>query len=136
MAAVQDSAEHLAPVPHAGAAVDHQFVRRKIGGEIVSLDMTDVQLSSDILRQPAGDFNSADIFAYRVMEKQDVSNENAIPCLQSIYGQRPMTWFRRSPLKRANRIEKLVKGTPEGVSAATFRNAWESVMTSRGGFLS
>ncbi len=46
---------------------------------------------------------------------------------------RPATCVARSPLKRAKRIEKLVSGTSGGVSAATFRNACESVTTRLGG---
>ena len=45
----------------------------------------------------------------------------------------PRTISVRSPWKRANRIENEVRGTSPGVSATTFRNAWESVMTSLGG---
>ena len=48
----------------------------------------------------------------------------------------PGTCAVRSPLKRANRMEKLVRGTSGGVSAATFRKACESVTTSLGGRLS
>ena len=48
----------------------------------------------------------------------------------------PRTSSVRSPLNRANRIENDVNGTAGGVSAATFKNACESVTTRTGGRLS
>ena len=57
------------------------------------------------------------------------------PLFRSSTASVPSTWLTRSPLKRLKRMLKLVIGTSGGVSAATLRNACESVTTSFGGRL-
>ena len=60
--------------------------------------------------------------------------EHAVPAASRSMASVPLTCSARSPWKRAIRIENDVIGTPGGTSAATLRNACESVTTSAGGF--
>ena len=97
--------------------------------------MLELELPADILGQPAGDLHPADVFADRVVRASFGDQHPVARRAECSMAIAPCTCAVRSPLKRDIRIEKLVSGTDRGVSAATFRNACESVTTSFGGAL-
>ena len=134
--AAQDAAQHFPPIPHAGTAMDHQLVRRQVVRKIAALHVLEFGVFRRCIASASVEFSSG-----RCLRRWDDASRPR----QSTPGRRaadfrwpacPAPASSKSPLNRDIRIEKLVSGTPCGVSAATFRNAWESVTTSFGGVFS
>ena len=80
--------EHLAAVPHACPAVDHEPIVAQIVRKIVPLGGVDPQLAADVLRQPAGNLHPADVVADRVM-RTGLGHQHAVAGPQPLDGQGP-----------------------------------------------
>lgn len=58
---LEDAVEHQPAIPHARAAMNDQLVGRQVVGEVLSLDGGKLQRTADILAEPFGDFDAADV---------------------------------------------------------------------------
>jgi hypothetical protein len=81
----------------------------QVVGEVVALHVGEVELAADVLREPAGDLDPADVLADRVMAAR-FGDEDAVARAEPIDGRGAADELGRSPLKRAKRIEKDVMG--------------------------
>src|SRR5689334_12592903 len=88
--AARDPALHLAAVPHASAAVDHQLVRREVFREVVALAVIDLEPGARVLSEPSRNLHAADVICDGVMraclrDEDTIAAGQAVDCESAFY---------------------------------------------------
>jgi hypothetical protein len=83
--AAEDAAEHFSSIPHAGAAVNDEFVGGEVLREVVSLDGCKLERAANELIQPARDFDASDVVSDGMMGAS-FGDEDAVARAEGVDG--------------------------------------------------
>jgi len=89
--------------------MNHQLELRQISGVIMALNVCEIKLPADVLRQPTRYFHPSDVLADGMMAT-GFSDENTVAAAQMINGERPLNLMYQIALETTHENGKTGQG--------------------------